>query len=155
MLIRTHGGAGGIFFVMNEEDMLYFLRQDVGIGSDGYALPGDPQKLTSQPHPRSFAVVSEFFRLAREKEICSIEEAVHRVTGKAAELLGMKDRGRIAVGMAADITVFDAARIGPKATYLQPVQLSEGVVHMLVNGGIAMEAGRQTEYRGGRFLRKR
>ncbi len=155
ILMRTRGGAGGIFFVMNEEDMLYFLKQDVLIGSDGYALPGDPKKLTSQPHPRSFAAVSEFMRLAREKKLCSLEEAVHRVTGRAADLLGMTDRGRLLPGMAADVTVFDAQNIGPKATYLEPVQLSAGVVHMLVNGGIAMENGKQTEYRGGRFLRKR
>jgi len=155
ILMRTRGGAGGIFFVMNEEDMLYFLNRDVLIGSDGYALPGDPKKLTSQPHPRSFAAVSEFMRLAREKKLCSLEEAVHRVTGRAADLMGMKDRGRLLPGMAADITVFDEKKIGPRATYLEPVQLSAGVVHMLVGGGIAMENGRQTEYRGGRFLRKR
>ena len=155
ILIRTKGHAGGIFFVMDEKDMLYFLNKDVLIGSDGYALPGDAAKLSSRPHPRSFAAVSEFFRLAREKKLCSIEEAVHRVTGRAADLMGMKDRGRLLPGLAAEITVFDEKKIGPRATYLDSVQLSEGVVHMLVNGGIAMEDGVQTEYRGGRFLRKR
>ena len=154
ILIRTKGYAGGIFFVMDERDMLYFLGKDVLIGSDGYALPGEAKKLSSRPHPRSFAAVSEFFRLARERRLCSIEEAVYRVTGKAADLMGMKDRGRLLPGMAADITVFDEKKIGPRATYLDSVQLSEGVVHMLVNGGVAMEDGRQTEQRMGEMLIK-
>ena len=155
VLIRTKGRAGGIFFVMSEEDMLYFLGKDVGIGSDGWALSGDPEKVSGRPHPRSYAAVSEFFRLAREKKLCSLEEAVRRVTSKAADMIGLKDRGRLQEGLAADLTVFDPERIGPRATYLEPVRLSEGVKHILVNGGIAMEDGRQTEYRGGRFLRKR
>ena len=153
-LIRTKGEAGCIFFVMSEEDMLYFLSQDVGIGSDGWALPGDSDQLNYRPHPRSYAALSEFFRLAREKGICSVEEAVRRVTSKAADMLGMTDRGRLAVGMAADITVFDPAAIGPRATYMEPVRLSAGVRHVLINGRIALEDGVQTSERAGRFLRK-
>lgn len=154
VLIRTKGEAGGIFFVMSEADMLYFLGKDIGIGSDGYALPGDSEKLLSSPHPRSFGAVAEFFRLAREKGLCSLEEAVRRVTSKAADMIGMTDRGRLQIGLAADITVFDAERIAPRATYLEPVQLAQGVKHVIVNGGVALENGEQTEYRGGRFLRK-
>ncbi|MBQ2955967.1 MAG: amidohydrolase family protein [Clostridia bacterium] len=154
ILIRTNGAAGGIFFVMSEEDMLYFLSQDTGIGSDGWALPGDPALLDSKPHPRSYAAVSEFFRLAREKNICLIEEAVRRVTSKAADMIGMKDRGRLLPGMAADIAVFDPDTIGPAATYLDPVKLSRGVRHVLVNGRIALHDGVQTEVRAGKFLRK-
>lgn len=155
VLIRTKGQAGGIFFVMSEEDMLYFLSKDVGIGSDGWALPGDPQKVKNRPHPRSYAAISEFFRLNRVHHICPMEEAVRRVTSKAADMLGMIDRGRLKAGMMADITVFDPEMIGPRSTYLDPVQLSQGVKHVLVNGGVAIEDGRQTDYRGGKFLRKR
>ena len=155
VLVRTHGQAGCIFFVLSEKDMLFFLRQDIGIGSDGWALTGDPHKLSYKPHPRSYAAVTEFFRLAREHNLCSIEEAVRRVTSKAADMIGMSDRGRLAEGLAADITVFDPASIAPRATYLEPVQLSQGVRHVLVNGCIALENGMQTDARAGRFLRKK
>lgn len=154
VLVRTEGRADCIFFVMSEKDMLYFLSRDVGIGSDGWALSGDPAKVSGKPHPRSYAAVTEFFRLAREHGICSAEECVRRVTSKAAEMLGMTDRGRIAAGMAADITVFDPVTIAPRATYLEPVQLSKGVRHVLVNGVVALENGVQTKARAGRFLRK-
>jgi len=155
VLVRTNGRAGCIFFVMSEKDMLYFLAQDVGIGSDGWALSGDPEKVNYKPHPRSYGAVTEFFRLAREQGICTVEEAVRRVTSKAADMLGMTDRGRIADGMAADITVFDPKTIAPRGTYLEPVQVSQGVRHVLINGVIALENGVQTAARPGKFLRKR
>ena len=97
----------------------------------------------------------EFFRLARERKICSVEEAVRRVTSKPADMIGLKDRGRIREGMMADITVFDPLTIRPRAEYLDPIRLSEGVRHVIVNGALAMEEGVQTEIRAGRFLRKR
>jgi len=154
VLVRTHGRAWCIFFVMSEEDMLYFLSQDVGIGSDGYAYPADPVKVGSKPHPRSFGALAEFFRLVREHDLCSLEEAVRRVTSKGADMIGMTDRGRLQVGMAADITVFDPETLAPQATYLDSIALAKGVRHVLVNGGIALENGVQTFWRGGKFLRK-
>lgn len=154
MLERTQARAGCIFFVMSQEDMLYFLSQDVGIGSDGWAYSGDPAKVPGKPHPRSYAAISEFFRLAREHNLCPLEEAVRRVTSKAADMIGMTDRGRLAVGKVADITVFDPAAIGPRSTYLDPIQLSQGVRHVLVGGGVALEDGVQTDLRAGKYLRK-
>ena len=155
IIVRTKGHAWCIFFVMSEEDMLYFLSQDTGIGSDGRAFSGDPAKVPCRPHPRYYGTVPEFFRLARERKICSVEEAVRRVTSKPADMIGLKDRGRIREGMMADITVFDPLTIRPRAEYLDPIRLSEGVRHVIVNGALAMEDGVQTEIRAGRFLRKR
>ena len=155
ILERTRGEAWGIFFVMSEADMLAFLAHDVGIGSDGYALPGDPSKLDFKPHPRSYGALAEFFRLAREKKLCALEEAVRRVTSKPADMIGLRDRGRLAEGMVADITVFDPAIIAPRATYLEPVQLAQGVRHVLIGGRLALEDGKQTALRAGQFLRKR
>ena len=154
VLERTKAGAKCIFFVMSEEDMLYFLKQDTGIGSDGYALPGDESRLGMRPHPRSYGAVAQFFALAREKGICSPEEAVRRVTSKPARLFGLFDRGLIHTGFKADITVFDPALIASRATYLQPVRLAQGVKHVVVNGEAALTDGQQTDARNGKFLRK-
>lgn len=154
VLVRTHADAGCIFFVMNEEDMVYFLSKDTSIGSDGWALSGDPEIVKTKPHPRSYGAITEFFRLAREKKICSIEEAVRRVTKKTADLIGLSDRGQLKEGLAADICVFDASEIASKATYLDPVRLSKGIKHVIVNGEIALENGVQTLIRAGKFLKK-
>ncbi|MBR0228146.1 MAG: D-aminoacylase [Clostridia bacterium] len=154
VLERTKARAKGVFFVMSEEDMLYFLSKDICIGSDGYALPDDPKKVGSLPHPRSYGSIAEFLRLAREKHLCPLEEAVRRVTSKPADTFGLRDRGRIAPGMAADLTVFDPAVIAPRATYLNPIQTAQGVHWVVVGGKIALREGRQTEERAGRFLTK-
>ncbi len=155
ILLRTNADAGCIFFVMSESDMLHFLSKDVSIGSDGWALPGDPGVVRSKPHPRSYGAITEFFRLAREKNLCPIEEAVRRVTKKSADLIGLRDRGVIKEGLFADICVFDDQTIAPAATYLDPVKLSKGVKYVLVNGEIALKDGVQTDVRAGRFLTKR
>lgn len=154
VLIRTHGETIGSFFVMSAEDMQYFLSQDICIGSDGFAYAADPAKIPSIPHPRSFGTFPEFFRLRREHEFCSLEQAVRRVTSKTADMLGMKDRGLLREGMVADITVFDPDMIAPRATHIDPVQLSTGVHHVIINGEIALKNGEQTDVRNGRILRK-
>ena len=154
VLLRTEAKAWCVFFVMSEEDMLYFLSRDICIGSDGYALPGEAAQMHYNPHPRSYGAVAEFFRLAREKRICGVEEVVRRVTGKPADIFGLTDRGRLEPGLAADITVFDPAAFAPRATYLQPVQLARGVRLVIVNGTVALRDGRQTEERAGKLLRK-
>lgn len=155
VLVRTNAEAGCIFFVMSEEDMLYFLSKDVSIGSDGWALSGDPKIVKTKPHPRSYGAITEFFRLAREKKLCSVEEAVRRVTKKTADLIGLTDRGMLKEGLVADICVFDADEIAPTATYLNPIRLSKGIKHVFVNGEIALKDGNQTDVRAGRFLRKK
>ena len=76
------------------------------------------------------------------------------MTRLPAEIVGLSDRGRILPGYAADLTVFDPETLAPRSTYLQPVQLAEGVRHVIVGGRIALEDGQQTEERAGRFLRK-
>ncbi len=154
VLIRTNAEAGCIFFVMDEGDMLYFLSKDISIGSDGWALSGDPEIVKTKPHPRSYGAITEFLRLAREKNLCPIEDAVYRITKKTADLIGLTDRGVLKEGLAADICVFDENEIAPTATYLEPVQLSKGVMHVIVNGEIALTDGKQTSVRAGRFLRK-
>ena len=92
--------------------------------------------------------------MSREQNLFSLEETVQRVTSKAAELMGMHDRGILKEGMVADITVFDPSSIGPRATYLEPIQLAQGVQHVIIGGAVALENGKQTACRCGRFLRK-
>ena len=154
ILLRTRARASCVFFVMDGKDMLYFLSRDVNIGTDGRALSGDPAKVRTKPHPRVYGAVAEFFRLARENGICSPEEAVYRVTGKTAECFGLRDRGILAPGMQADITVFDPDTIAPRATYAEPVRTAEGVRHVVIGGTVALEDGEQTPARPGRFLLK-
>ena len=115
-------------------------------------MPGIRPGCAYGPIPGDTAPSRPFFRLAREKRLCSLEDAVRRVTGDTAARFGLSDRGLLAVGKAADITVFDPEAIAPAATYLDPIRLARGVVHVIVNGEIALRDGIQTDVRSGRFL---
>jgi N-acyl-D-aspartate/D-glutamate deacylase len=99
----------------------------------------------------------------REKKVLSLEEAVRRMTSDPADFFGIKDRGRIAPGMAADLVLFDPNTVGsvgrPERRYDLPggakrmVMRSQGVEMTLVNGEITWEKGALTGARAGKVLR--
>jgi hypothetical protein len=88
----------------------------------------------------------------RETKALTLEDAVRKMTGLPASIIGLVDRGFLAVGMAADITVFDPATIIDHATYEQPTLRSDGIRDVLVNGRIALRDGQATGEQSGRVL---
>src|SRR5262249_7037263 len=98
----------------------------------------------------------------REQGRLSLEEAVAMVTSRPADRYGLAGRGRIAVGAAADLVLFDPARIGTRATELvrdlpegqrRLLQRAEGIEHVFVNGTAVVEHGTPVEALPGRLLR--
>ena len=88
----------------------------------------------------------------REEGVLSLPDAVRKMTSLPAQYLRLSDRGRIAVGLAADITIFDPARVADRATYERPCEPSIGIEHVLVNGQAVIEAGKPTGALPGRFV---
>ena len=129
-------------------------QNDFAIGSDGVSLPFAPELNAGKPHPRNFGTFPRFLRLARENKICSLEEAVRRITGLPAQIIGLPDRGFVKEGMIADLTVFDPETVTDKATFENPFQKPEGVRHVIMAGRPALLDGRQTELRLGQFILK-
>ncbi len=76
------------------------------------------------------------------------------MTGLPASQLGLADRGVLAVGRRADVTVFDAPAIRDLATFADPEQLPEGVRHVLVNGIPVVRDGGHTGSLPGRVIRR-
>jgi dihydroorotase/N-acyl-D-amino-acid deacylase len=104
-------------------------------------------------HPRyrgSFARVLGHY--VRDVHLFTLEEAVHRMTGLTAAYLKWPDRGVLRAGAAADIAVFDAARIRDRSTWVDPKPYAEGVRYVFVNGVEALAAGKPTGALAGRFL---
>lgn len=77
------------------------------------------------------------------------------MTSLPAAVFGFTDRGEIRPGLAADLVVFDLARVRDRATYQEPHQLAEGMVHVLVNGRLAIDAERFANAKSGRVLSRR
>lgn len=96
-------------------------------------------------HPRAFGAFPRKLRLlAIDDSVITLPFAIRGMTSLAATFLGLPDRGLIRQGFAADLVVFDLARLRDRATYEAPHQLSEGMVHVLVNGRFAVRGGTPT-----------
>jgi N-acyl-D-aspartate/D-glutamate deacylase len=109
----------------------------------------------SSAHPRGFGTFPRVLgHYVRDSRALSLAEAVRKMTGLPASIIGMVDRGFIAVGMAADLTVFDPATVIDRATYEKPMEGSEGIRFVAVNGRIALQDGAPTGLRAGRSLHR-
>jgi N-acyl-D-aspartate/D-glutamate deacylase len=91
-------------------------------------------------------------KYVREMESMSLEEAVRKMTSLPATILGLGDRGAIAVGRVADLVVFDPERIADRATYEDPHRYPTGLPHVIVNGRLAVRDGAPTGELAGRVL---
>jgi N-acyl-D-aspartate/D-glutamate deacylase len=142
-------GASAAYFVMSPEVMERFLVDPhVMICSDGSP---------TSSHPRGHGAQARVIRkYVVEDEKLSLEEAVRKMTGLPAATLGLDKmgRGRVQSGFAADLLVFDPARVRDNATFEEPRQLAEGFDWVIVNGKIAREDGQFTDARTGRVLRR-
>jgi len=140
---------------IDEENMLTLARKDyIAISSDGYGLElaGSGSK-TNLPHPRSFgAFIRALKVLVKEKGILSWEEAIRKMTGLPAEIIGLEKRGLLREGFFADIVVFDPEAINDTADYINPRRFSRGVRWVFVNGIAALADGKTAGKMPGRVL---
>lgn len=149
ILLEEEGRVGMILFSMDEEKMVLGLRHPLGmICTDGL--------LGGKPHPRVYGTFPRVLgRYVRERKDMTLEEAVRKMTALPARRMGLKDRGLLAEGMAADLVVFDPETVLDQATYENPRQYPLGIRHVIVNGVHSVENGRFTGKRGGRVLSRR
>ena len=147
LILEVEGRATMIVHMMAEEDVRRVLGyQGAMIGSDGIPLPG-------KPHPRwagTFARVLGPYR--RDQRLFDLATAIRKMTGLPAERFGLRDRGWLARGRAADVVVFDPDTIGDQATFEQPLSPPAGVRHVFVNGTAVVSDGQLTGARPGRVL---
>ena len=126
------GGASGAYFVMDDTLQARIIRDStVMISSDGSP---------TARHPRghgTFAKIIETYVV--QDSLLTLPVAIRKMTALSAQTMGITDRGRIAVGMKADVLVFDPTRVRATATYEDPFQLAEGFDMVIVNGEIAKE----------------
>lgn len=140
--------AGAIFFQMHEDDVRRILAHKLAmIGSDG--LPHD-----AYPHPRLWGTFPRVLgHYARELGLFSMEAAVHKMTGRTAEVFGLEGRGVIRPGAYADLVLFDPATVRDAATFDAPTQPAEGIIETWVNGQSAFVHGDgATSARAGRLV---
>ncbi len=136
---RKQGGMVAIHSIPEEVVRTAMANPQVMIASDGIMQDG-------KGHPRAAGTYARVLgRYVREQHTMSLMEALRKMTLMPADRLGMKNKGRLAVGADADITVFDPARVADRATFDKPAQYSDGIPYVLVNGTLVVKDGELDE----------
>lgn len=138
-----------------DDQQLAFSHERCVPGSDATTLATDGPLAASEFHG-AYSWAAFFFRFAvRERRFFSAQEAVRRLTGMPAQIMGLSDRGLLQAGRYADIAIFDPQLFGEAATTFEPNRLAQGMHHVLVNGRVTLRDGRLTGDRRGRVIRAR
>ena len=150
LLAREHGQITMIDFMASEEDICDILRSPLSCVISDATYPTE-----GQLHPRVCGNVTHLLEhFVREKGALTWEQAVHKLTGRPAQVLGLKGKGRLAAGYDADVCVFDPQALHERATYTEPQQTSQGMSLVLVAGETALENGKPTGICAGRAIRR-
>ncbi len=151
--IVTGSGNGSIIsHNMHADDVRALMEQPWTMtASDG----GLPVFGAGKPHPRSYGTFPrKIRRYVLEQGVVGLADAVRGMTSLPATVFRIRDRGSLRFGSYADIVVFDLERIADRATFLEPHRYSDGVVHVLVNGRIALRDGELTDRNAGEVLHR-
>ena len=152
LLIESGGRIGALYHMMSEADVATGLQSSlVTIGTDSAALRQEGVLAQGSPHPRSYGTFPRVLgKYVRDDQVMTLSEAVRRMTSAAATQMGIKDRGRIQLGMLADLVVFNPATVMDNATYDKPHQYPTGIEHVIVNGVPVLDPRGLTGARPGR-----
>lgn len=141
-LVQEEDGDVLIVYGQSVSDEEFADRIRMTLDFDNAMIASDGIYRGTRTHPRGFGCfVRVLGRLARDERVIGLEEAVHRMTGLPAERYRLRDRGRIAVGLPADLVVLDADVVGDRATWLEPRLAPVGVSDVLVNGVAVVSGG--------------
>lgn len=148
LLLDEDNNVSMVDFYGKEEHIKTFIsRPEMNVCTDGC--------VGEAPHPRMYGAFPRVLgRFAREKKVVAMEQAVQKMTQKAAAVCPFRERGELKEGYFADIVVFDPDRVIDKGTFEEPVQHPDGIRYVFVNGGLAVENGVHTHQRSGKVLRR-
>lgn len=150
LALLEEGSPGIVSFNMDERDVHALMRQPWTMTSSDGAFP---QWQSGVPHPRAYgAFPRKLRRYVVEERVISLEDAIRSMTSLSAAVHRLDDRGVLREGAVADIAVFDLDAVRDAATFTDPHQLSEGMIHVLVNGEFAIRDREFTGIRSGRVL---
>jgi N-acyl-D-amino-acid deacylase len=155
LVVQDGSRVGTVYFLMSEENVKKQIALPyMSFGSDADSSAPEGVFLETSNHPRAFGNVARLLgKYVREEKVIPLEEAVYKLSGLPASNLKIKKRGSLAVGNYADLAIFDANTIIDKATFDEPQQFAEGMVHVFVNGEQVLKDGEHTGATPGRVVR--
>ncbi|HEY0970574.1 MAG TPA: amidohydrolase family protein [Gemmatimonadales bacterium] len=149
----TAGGPQVVSFNMHDDDIERLMRQPWTMtASDGSLVRAG----SGVPHPRGNGAFARKLRhYAVEEAVVDLPFAIRSMTSLPATVYNLRDRGWIRSGARADLVVFDLGGLRDVATFDDPHRIAEGMVHVLVNGRLAIRDGEFTDELAGQVLRRR
>ncbi|HEY4133199.1 MAG TPA: D-aminoacylase [Gemmatimonadaceae bacterium] len=155
LLKRNRANVGMVGFAMSEDNLDRILAHPHGmVCSDGGAFAVDGPSRKGHPHPRGLGTFPRVLgRYVRERQALRLEQAINKMSALPASRIHLRDRGRLAPQLAADVVVFDPAKVSDTATYAEPFQYPVGIDAVIVNGAVAFRDGQRAPKHTGRALR--
>jgi N-acyl-D-amino-acid deacylase len=155
LLTRSRGNVGMVGFAMSEENLERILAHPLGmVCSDGGSFATEGPARRGNPHPRGLGTYPRVLgKYVRDRKALTLEDAVRKMSNAPASRARLKDRGRLARGLAADVVVFDPATVMDRATFEQPFQYPAGIRIVIVNGRIALRDDSRVGTGNGKALR--
>jgi N-acyl-D-amino-acid deacylase len=155
LLYENGEDISSVFFMMSEENVKKQIALPwMSFGSDAASMAPEGAFLSRQTHPRAYGTFARLLgKYVRDEQVISLEEAIRRLTTLPATNLKLQNRGAVKQGYYADLVILNPDIMNDKATYTEPHQLAEGVLHVFVNGTQVLRNGMPTEARPGRVLR--
>ncbi len=144
-----------VYFSMSEENIKKKVAVPwVSFCSDAGSFTNEGVFLKQSTHPRAYgSFVRVIGKYARDEGVISLEEAIRKLTSLPAENLKLTKRGKLQPGYFADLVVFDPENVKDLATFEEPHQYAEGVIHVWVNGQQVLQNGVHTGSMPGRFVK--
>ncbi len=148
LLAEENNGVGMVDFYGTEDSVIKILkRPEMNACTDGL--------LSGKPHPRVYGSFPRILgKYVREEKALSLEEAVYKLTYKAAKAMNIKNRGLLKTGYNADITIFNPDTVLDLGTFTEPMQFPAGIEYVIVNGRVAVEQGNYIGIRAGEVIRR-
>ena len=155
LLNRNRGSIGMVGFAMSEENLDRILAHPRGmVASDGGSFAIEGPTRSGSPHPRGLGTFPRVLgRYVRERKALTLAQAVNKMSALPASRIRLADRGRLAVGLAADVVVFDPVTVADRATFEEPFQYPSGIKAVMVNGVVALRDGQRGNQMTGKVLR--
>lgn len=155
LLKNSKTSVSTVVFGMSEDNLEKFLAHPkCMICSDGGSFAVSGPARVGIPHPRGLGTFPRVLgRYVRERKVLTLAQAVDKMSGMPARRLKLGRRGRIAVGAAADLVLFDPDKVEDKATFSDPYQYPVGIPTVVVNGKIALRDGERVGKGSGKALR--
>ena len=147
LLLEEENAVGMVDFYGLEEHIIGFMkREEQNVCTDGL--------LAGKPHPRAYGSFPKILgRYVRELGVLELEEAVSKMTKKAATSFNIKNRGELKEGYYADIVIFDKDTVSGCDDFINSMQYPTGIDYVIINGNCVIEEGKYSHIKAGKVLR--